>query len=108
MKKPFLLITCLFIVFLSFAQKKLAPEDLRTIRRKEDSLKVLAKELIVDSLTAGRMRNDSLFIRTLVRSLQVKNSFYYPFDSVRGISKLYAPVITFRIFIWSLNFDDYY
>jgi hypothetical protein len=54
------------------------------------------------------MRNDSLFIRTLVRSLQVKNSFYYPFDSVQGVSKLYAPDSTFRIFSWSLSYDDFY
>ena len=54
------------------------------------------------------MRNDSLFVRTLLRSLQVKNSFYYPFDSVQGISKLYAPDSTFRIFSWSLSYDDFY
>jgi hypothetical protein len=40
--------------------------------------------------------------------LQIKNSFHYPFDSVQGVSKLYAPDSTFRIFTWSLSFDDYY
>jgi len=54
------------------------------------------------------MRSDSLFIRALVRALQVKNSFYYPFDSVQGISKLYAPDSAFRIFTWNISFDDYY
>jgi hypothetical protein len=82
--------------------------ELRTLKQKEDTLQKLAKNLIVDSLAAGRMRNDSLFIRTLVRTLQVKNSFFYPFDSVQGISKLYAPDSTFRIFSWALSFDDYY
>jgi hypothetical protein len=81
---------------------------MKTLRKKEDSLKVLAKAVIVDSLTAGRMRSDSLFTRTLVRTLQVKNSFWYPFDSVLGISKIYAPDSAFRIFSWSISFDDYY
>jgi hypothetical protein len=54
------------------------------------------------------MRSDSLFIRALVRALQVKNSFYYPFDSIQGISKLYAPDSAFRIFTWNISFDDYY
>jgi hypothetical protein len=54
------------------------------------------------------MRNDSLFVRTLIRTLQVKNSFYYPFDSVQGISKIYAPDSSFRFFSWTLSFDDYY
>jgi hypothetical protein len=86
----------------------IAPADMKTLRKKEDSLKVLAKAVIVDSLTAGRMRSDSLFTRTLVRTLQVKNSFWYPFDSVLGISKIYAPDSAFRIFSWSISFDDYY
>lgn len=86
----------------------ISPADLRILEKKEDSLKHLAKNLIVDSLTAGRMRNDSLFVKTLIRTLQVKNSFYYPLDSVLGISKLYAPDSTFRILSWTLSFDDYY
>ena len=92
----------------SLDAQKLTASDTRILKQKEDSLKFLAKSLIVDSLTAGRMRNDSLFVRTLVRGLQVKNSFYYPFDSVQGISKLYSPDSTFRIFSWSLSYDDFY
>ena len=108
MKKPFVLI--LFFVLgtgILHAQKPSASET-RMLIQKEDSLKKLAKNLIIDSLTAGRMRNDSLFVRTLVRSLQVRNSFYYPFDSVQGISKLYAPDSSFRIFSWSISYDDFY
>ena len=92
----------------SLDAQKLTASDTRILKQKEDSLKFLAKSLIVDSLTAGRMRNDSLFVRTLVRGLQVKNSFYYPFDSVQGISKLYSPDSAFRIFSWSLSYDDFY
>jgi len=108
-KKP-AFIAILFCVLLagSAAAQNLTPAELKVLKRKEDTLKALAKEVIVDSLTAGRMRSDSLFIRTLVRTLQVKNSFYYPFDSVQGIAKVYAPDSTFRIFSWSLSFDDYY
>lgn len=86
----------------------IAAADLKLLQKREDTLKALAKAVIVDSLTASRMRSDSLFVRTLVRSLQVKNSFYYPFDSVLGISKIYAPDSAFRIFSWSISFDDYY
>src|SRR5687768_7801039 len=64
--------------------------------------------MITDSLPEDRMYSDSIFTRTFVRALQVKNSFYYPFDSVFGISRLYAPDSTFRIFTWNLQFDDYY
>ena len=108
MKKPLISIF-LFVLSVGVlhAQQPTA-SNLKVLIQKEDSLKNLARKLIIDSLTAGRMRNDSLFVRTLVRGLQVKNSFYYPFDSVQGISKLYAPDSSFRIFSWSISYDDFY
>lgn len=78
------------------------------LRKKEDSLKMIVKSVMIDSFTAGRMRSDSQFIKTLVRSLQIKNSFYYPFDSIKAIGNLYAPDSTFRIITWQLSYDDYY
>jgi hypothetical protein len=107
-KKRFLYLAALLFAFCWADAQKISTADLKILKSKEDSLKNLAKNLTIDSLTAGRMRNDSLFVKTLVRTLQVKNSFYYPLDSVLGISKLYAPDSTFRILSWSLSFDDYY
>lgn len=86
----------------------ITPGDKRKLQHKEDTLKEYAMYMITDSLPADRMISDSIFTRTLVRALQIKNSFYYPFDSVKGISKLYAPDSSFRIFTWNLQFDDYY
>jgi hypothetical protein len=106
-KHLFLYLIFLFFGLSSKAQKPNAAE-LRQLQAKEDSLQLLAKSLIVDTLTAGRMRNDSLFVKTLIRGLQVKNSFWYPFDSVQGIGKAYAPDSSFRIFSWTLSFDDFY
>lgn len=82
--------------------------DRKKLAAKEDSLKDYAYYLITDTLTEDRMISDSIFTRTLVRALQIRNSFYYPFDSVLGISKLYAPDSSFRIFTWNLQFDDYW
>jgi hypothetical protein len=111
--EKFLKTTCLLIIAIaSFAQlcdaQKILPADRRRLKEKEDSLQHLAADIILDSLTAGRMRSDSLFTRILVRALQTKNSFYYPFDSVQGVSKLYSPDSAFRIFTWNISFDDYY
>jgi hypothetical protein len=88
--------------------QKVSTADIKKLHQKEDSLKVLARDFIMDSLTAGRMRSDSQFVKTLIRSLQIKNSFYYPFDSVQGVAKVYAPDSTFRILSWNLSFDQYY
>lgn len=108
MKKPFLLVFVLFSLAAAQAQQKILPADLKLLRKKEDSLKTIIKGVMVDSLTAGRMLSDSQFVKTLVRGLQVRNSFYYGFDSVKGIGKVYAPDSSFRIFTWQISFNDYY
>jgi hypothetical protein len=82
--------------------------DRKKLMAKEDTLREYAQYMITDSLTEDRMYSDSIFTKTLVRALQIKNSFYYPFDSVFGISRLYAPDTSFRIFTWNLQYDDRY
>lgn len=108
MKKPLIYILLLLMTATGANAQRITPADLKILHKKEDSLKSFVKNVIVDSFTAGRMRSDSQFVKTLVRSLQVKNSFYYPFDSVKGIGKIYAPDSSFRIFTWQIAFDDYY
>ncbi len=104
----------LFLLFLltTFSQaifsQKITKGDLKELRAKEDTLKEYSYYLNTDSLQEDRMVSDSVFTKTLVRALLVKNSFYYPFDSVIGVSKIYAPDTSFRIITWSLTYDDYY
>ena len=101
-----------FFFLLSFSvvtfSQKIIAADMKKLRAKEDTLKEYSFYLNTDSLTEDRMIADSAFTKTLVRALQIKNSFYYPFDSLAGISKLYAPDTSFRIFTWVIAYDDYY
>jgi hypothetical protein len=110
-KNLFNIFLSLFLATSLFNQawsQKITNADLKKLRAKEDTLADYAYFLNTDSLTEYRMVDDSIFTRTLVRALQIKNSFYYPFDSVEGISKLYAPDTSFRIFTWQVVFNDYY
>lgn len=75
-------------------------------RLREDSLKVFADSLVNADLPSTRFRADSQFVRTLVRSLKLPYSFYYPFDSLATISRLYAPDSSFRIVTWQFKKDD--
>lgn len=115
MKNLLFLFAFLFACFTGFAQdeqaitaKKILAGDLKSLYKKEDTLKNLAKAFLTVEETGDRMRSDSLFVKTLIRSLQLKNSFYFPFDSVQGVSHIYAPDSTFRIFTWQLNFQNEY
>ncbi|MBK8952179.1 MAG: hypothetical protein IPM85_07755 [Chitinophagaceae bacterium] len=106
-KRAAILFSIVFFAF-SVSAQKITPADLKKLAAKEDTLKEYAMYLNTDSLPEDRMISDSIFTKTLVRALQIKNSFYYPFDSVLGVSKLYAPDSTFRIITWNISFDDYY
>ena len=87
--------------------QKILPNDKKALFQKEDSLKKVADDMINAEAPAERFRADSIFVRTLIRSLKVNNSFYHSFDSLETVSRLYAPDSTFRIFTWQLKRDEY-
>jgi hypothetical protein len=81
--------------------------DRKQLQKKEDSLQVFADSMINAESPASRFRADSNFVRGLVRALKVRNSFTYPFDSLKTISRLYSPDSVFRIFTWQMKKDEY-
>ena len=86
--------------------QRISKEDRTILLEKQDSLSSLGLKL-VDAQEAGdRFRADSLFTRVLVRSLKVKNSFYFPFDSLITISRIYSPDSAFRVFTWQVSKDE--
>jgi hypothetical protein len=107
MKKAGFLLFVLITALQAYSQR-IAPPDIRFLRAKEDSLQIQTEKMAVGRELSERVSADSIFTRLLVRALKTKNSFYYPFDSLegRGISKLYAPDSSFRIYTWQLNINE--
>jgi hypothetical protein len=108
-KKNILSTLFLFVTLISISVQAqyISAADRKQLKVKEDSLQQIARYMILDSIAAGRLLAYKDFVPTFLRALKIKNSFYYPFDSVLGISKLYAPDSSFRIFTWYLEIDDY-
>ncbi|MEI9933271.1 MAG: hypothetical protein WDM71_00065 [Ferruginibacter sp.] len=97
-----------FVIFISincFAQH-ISKEDLKVLNKKEDSLEEYSLKIIQSQQDYDRFVADSMFTKTFVRALKTPNSFYYPFDSLETISKLYAPDSSFRIYTWELIVND--
>jgi hypothetical protein len=93
------------VAFFAFAQR-IPKNDLQFLQKKEDSAKIYSLKLIQGITSADRFNADSLFTKMFVRALITKNSFYYPFDSLETISKLYAPDSSFRIFTWQMIINE--
>lgn len=105
MKKllPLFLLT---LIGVTASAQTFTPAELTEFKKREDSLKQSGYQMINEPDAAKRFRADSLFTRTLVRTLKLKNSFNYPFDSLRTISRLVSPDGAFRIFTWQVEKDE--
>ena len=105
MKKliSFLLLVCSYSAM--FAQY-LSSENQIILKEKEDTLKICANTMIMDNSPLNRFKADSIFTKYFVRALKTPFSFYFPFDSLQTISKLYPPDSSFRIFTWQLVVND--
>lgn len=105
MKKLSVLLVFISIGFISPAQR-ITKADEKLLQKKEDSLKKYSVKLIQGITATDRFNADSIFTRILVRALKTPNSFYYTFDSLETISKLYAPDSSFKIFTWQMMIND--
>lgn len=106
MKKLFTFFLLLSV--LAATAQKLTPVELKQFKTRQDSLKQFAFDIVNGKDAAVRFRSDSNFTRILVRALIQDNSFYFPFDSLKAISKLYSEDSSFRIFTWQVVKDDDY
>ena len=80
--------------------------DEQELQTKEDSLQIYSSQMLDADFPQQKFAADSIFTRMFVKALKLHNSFFYPFDSLQTISKLYAPDSSFRIFTWQLALDE--
>ncbi|MEI7736184.1 MAG: hypothetical protein WCI49_12010 [Ferruginibacter sp.] len=105
MKKTLLLFLLLAGGLCATAQR-ISKADQKLLQKKEDSLKTLSVKLIQGITASDRFNADSVFTRVLVRALKTPNSFFYTFDSLETISKLFAPDSSFKIFTWQMVINE--
>ncbi len=106
MTKPILLLAVFLVSIFYLSAQTLSVAEKKELSKKEDSLKSLAIEIIQGRTAEDRFNADSLFTKMFVRALKIKNSFYYPFDSLITISRLVPPDSNFKIFTWQLVINE--
>lgn len=102
-----------YILFFLFGLKAIAqpkPEmntaNLDTLRAYEMRLKALSDSLLDGSKPRIRAEAHRKFIPLLKKALKVPGSFDYPFDSLVFMKKLVPEDRSFRMFNWTLKFED--
>ena len=97
-------LSCIICVHVN--AQKISFADYKFLQHKEDSLKKVGLLIVQGRNAADRLLADSSFTRMFVRALRTKNSFYFPFDSIINISKIYAPDSVFRMYTWQLMINE--
>lgn len=100
-----MLVALVFYSNVEAQQNSFSNASLKELKKKEDSLKVLSKEIVYGKSLSLRKDADSLFTKMFVRALLVPFSYNYPFDSL-NISKLESPDKNFKIFTWQLAISE--
>ncbi len=104
---PRLLHTFLFFAFsISVFSQELAEKDVAYFRKYEDSLNVLQKKVFSTKVDTTQFRVNSKFWKLLDEVLLNDLSFYYPFDSLKQISRLVSSDKKVRVITWNLDKED--
>lgn len=106
MKRLFIILFACTFTFSLQAQRRQPPVQLFT--QLEANMRNYANDIVNATEVVDRFRADSFFTRALVQALKVPYSFSYPFDSLKTISRLYAPDSSFRIITWQIMKDFSY
>lgn len=95
-----------FLLAGNFSFAQISSSATKELHKKEDSLQTLSLAIIQGRTAEERFRADSQFTKMLVRALKIKNSFYYPFDSLITISMLVPEDSSFKIITWQMVVND--
>ncbi len=77
-----------------------------TLLNFEIRLSGLGEQMVRSFDEDTRITSGKYFIRHMARALRVKNSFFYPFDSLKNVMILMSPDNLFRIITWNVATND--
>lgn len=105
-------IICVFILSLLLWGEATAQTNridsltLDTLRDSERRLNDMGFRMIMTTDEDERLLSARNFLITLSRTLRIQKSYFYPFDSVKSMSKLYSPDNRFRIITWNIALNN--
>ncbi|MCX6351139.1 MAG: hypothetical protein NTX03_04665 [Bacteroidetes bacterium] len=93
------------LILLSF-YGRIFSQNIDSLNHKEIILQSIADSMLDGSNQMVRLMALKKFIPTLSKTLKIKGSMQYPFDSLRFMKMFTAPDNSFRLYNWLIKFDD--
>ena len=97
---------CILLTFVCCALTKLNAQHTFNLSNKpkldayQDSLLILSEATFAATDNVDRAEKNAQFVKKLITTLKINNSFNYGFDSLKRISILKSPDNSFRIITW--------
>ena len=105
LKHILLFVAASFIFFVSKAQD-LTEKDIAYFKKYEDSLAYFQKKVFSAKTDSAKFKDNAKFRKILDEVLLNDLSFYYPFDSLKQISRLVSHDKKVRLITWNLDRKD--
>ncbi|OYU94826.1 MAG: hypothetical protein CFE21_14145 [Bacteroidetes bacterium B1(2017)] len=104
--KPIVFLTAFLLSVFFVKAQKIDSLSMDSLHDFEIRLSGLSYNMVRNFDEEVRITSGRNFIRQMGRALKVKNSYYYPFDSLKNLMILYSPDGLFRIFTWNVATND--
>jgi hypothetical protein len=101
-----LLVSGFFFLQAAAFSQTLSDKDITYFKQQEDSLIILQKQLFSSKTDSARFKDNAKFLHKIEEVLLNDLSFYYPFDSLKEISRLVPPDKKFRLITWNISRND--
>jgi hypothetical protein len=106
MIRYFILYFLFFLFLRSNAQQEPYTQFYDSLQKYEHLMKCLGDSILDGTNEFVRMDALTDFIPMFVKTLKIPGSYNYPFDSLHFLYKLVAPDNAFRLYSWTLKFDN--
>ncbi len=101
--KVFILFVLVLQVHSVACAQSISPQDLEKFQVMEDSMLVTSDSMYEAFIPDTHILYAERFVRQLVRTLKIPNSYYYPFDKLKEkVNIIYSDDNAFRIFNWEI------
>lgn len=108
MRKNTIKISCFLLLLLLVQWKSYGQQDsaaIDSLRRYEGQLKLLGDSIVESRDPLMRKKSSDTFSLVLQKALLFPQSFAFPFDSARNISRITSPDGKLRFYTWTLRHD---